>query len=70
MISRVDGAHERSVALVELRYDKMLPAAAALGGRSHHTPQPHRNLVDGIITLKEHRRAGNISQALGGTGAS
>ena len=49
MLSRLDGTHERSIALVELRHDKgLLPLRSAAG--SHLTPWPHRNLVGGNKT--------------------
>ncbi|KAH8621946.1 hypothetical protein IG631_23341 [Alternaria alternata] len=50
LLSRLNGMHERSIALVELRYDEMLlPQRLVVG---HTTKQPHGNLVHGITTLK------------------
>jgi hypothetical protein len=51
MLSRLDGMHERSIALVELRYDEMLLPQRLVAG--HHKTQPHRNTVDGITTQKK-----------------
>jgi hypothetical protein len=38
MLSRVDGAHERSIGLVKLRHDKMLlPLRSAAGHTTPHS---------------------------------
>jgi hypothetical protein len=60
MLSRIDSTHERSIALAKPRRDKMLLPLRPVAGHTREYIRPHRNLVDSIITLKEHQRSGNI----------